>query len=124
MITLADGTKIDTTDFRRLMEIVADHSRTKKAKVTEIKSKDGVTVRLGNLTPTGKQPDYANYTESFYKGRNIRVWKYDRDSLWGCNVIWGEGGKNICYLEFYSGDYPEENDVFRQVNRYIDDARI
>ena len=82
MIKFADGTTIDTTDFHRMLEIVAERARSLAVPISEIKSKDGVTIKVGNLTPkNGIIAEHSNYVEMIHKGFKIRVWLYKKEKI-------------------------------------------
>lgn len=118
MITLADGTIINTTDFQRFLEIVVEQDR-QNNKVSSIQSKDGVTLKLDNLPVKEKiAAEHENFIESTYQDYKIRVWLYKKERMWGCNVI----GKKMRYFEFYQDDYSDENKIISMMEDYIRDG--
>lgn len=118
MITLANGTQINTTDFQRFLEIVVEQDR-QGNKITSIQSKDGVTLKLDNL-PIKKEivADHENFIETIYQDYKIRVWLYKDQRMWGCNVI----GKKMRYFEFYQDDYSDENKIIKMIEEHIRDG--
>lgn len=136
---LSDGTVIDTTDINRLLAIVSERAQGHNlipelipeeirlsrisVKVSEIRSNDGVTVKLGNLqvkTKKKKQPEHENFIEIKHKCNYgnyvIRVWRYRDQETFGCNTIEDD---RVRYHEFPYGDYPDENAVFRCIQNWL-----
>lgn len=139
-VKLSDGTIIDTTDIHRLLSIVSDRASGKNPvqltvelekkievvpiNVEEIKSKDGVTIKVGNLKIKKKksQADHENFIEVKHRNCAIRVWRCDRESFFGCNCIDLSNSENIRYMEFSYGDYRDENRVFKCIQDWIDNG--
>lgn len=144
-VKLSDGTVIDTTDISRLLAIVAERSKGhnpatveqpapnniglgEKApvpfdvRIEQIRSKDGVTIKTGNLQlkkKTEKAGDHENFIEVAHKGWTIRVWIYRKEEVFGCNVFRDQG--RVCrYFEFSQGDYRDENAIFKVMTNHID----
>lgn len=145
-VKLSDGTVIDTTDIARLLAIVSERSKghnpvevqpTKQdappaapveIRIDQIRSRDGVTVKVGNLEPkkkAGKAGDHENFIEVNHKSLHtnvvwtIRVWIYRREKTFGCNVF-RDLGKVCRYFEFSQGDYNDENQIFKIMTNHID----
>lgn len=144
-VKLSDGTVIDTTDISRLLAIVAERSKGhnpatveqpaniglglgEKApapidlRIEQIRSRDGVTVKVGNLQlkkKTEQAGDHESFIEVLHKGWTIRVWIYRREEMFGCNVF-RDSGKICRYFEFSQGDYRDENAVFKIMTNHID----
>jgi len=137
-IKLSDGTVIDTTDISRLLAIVSERANGNdvappqpdqpasepikpkfEIRVEEIRSRDGVTVKVGNLPVKKKKAEHENYLESKVNGYTIRVWRYNNEEVFGCNVF--KDG-NIRYFEFPMCDYRDENGVFKVMEQYVRDG--
>ena len=142
-VKLSDGTVIDTTDIARLLAIVAERSKGhnpiveqpaslglgEKApapvdlRIEQIRSKDGVTIKTGNLQlkkKSEKAGDHENFIEVAHKGWTIRVWIYRKEKVFGCNVF-RDSGKVCRYFEFTIGDdFRDENGVFKAMTTHID----
>jgi hypothetical protein len=142
-VKLSDGTVIDTTDINRLLAIVSERAKghdltpdqeEKSAepkpvqaieiRVDQIRSRDGVTVKVGNLQVKKKNSpnlEHGNYIEVKHRNNHgnyiVRVWRYKREEVFGCNCIEGE---NIRYMEFPFADYRDENAVFKVVQNWLD----
>lgn len=127
-IEFDDGSIIDANDWLQIKRILAEKGRRQgdngvhEPKVKEIRSRDGVTIKVGNLELKRKpkmplaQP---NYIEGNYKGWTIRVWRQQREQIYGCNYFKGE---DVRYFELIFGDVPDENGVFKVAKAYIDEA--
>lgn len=121
-IKFDDGSIIDSDDWELMKQIISGTAQKGEKKISEIKSADGVTVKVGNLQAkkkTQKKEENPNYTTGNYKGWTIRVWPHtdsDGSRTWACNYFLGE---NTQYLEVYQNDY-SENSVFTLARRYID----
>jgi len=127
-IQFDDGSFIDTSDFARIKRIIAEKARAtecgdKTPKVTEIKSKDGVTIRVGNLE-LKKKPKIPlgnpNYVSGEYKGWTIRVWRQDAEGFFGCNYFMGE---DVRYTEGSYDNYRDENAMFKLAKSLIDNIK-
>jgi hypothetical protein len=141
-VKLSDGTVIDTTDINRLLAIVSERAKGHdlvpqtepeapaqpiqaiEIRVAEIRSRDGVTVKVGNLqVKKKKQPgfEHEDFIEVKHKNGHgfylIRVWRYGREEVFGCNCIQGD---RVRYMEFPYGDYRDENAVFKVVQNWLD----
>lgn len=60
------------------------------------------------------QPDYV---ENRYRGWKIRVWRSDAEGVYGCNYLRDGDAR---YFEMAIEDVRDENTVFRQAERIID----
>lgn len=145
-VKLSDGTIIDTTDINRLLAIVSERAkgheltptpedepvqdrpmpRAVEIRVDEIRSRDGVTVKVGNLQLKKKKKPGSEHEDFIeVKHRNdygtyiVRVWRYPNEQVFGCNVIVGE---NVRYMEFPYSDYPDENRVFKVVTDWLNNG--
>lgn len=133
-IKFEDGGFIDANDWSRIKRIIAEKARQSgdeteqeeakpQPKITEIKSKDGVTIKVGNLE-LRKKPKIAlaneNYVSGEYKGWTIRVWRIDNEEVFGCNYFRGE---DVRYTEASYGDYRDENGVFKLAKHLIDQIK-
>jgi hypothetical protein len=129
-IEFEDGGVIDASDWLQIKRLLAEKSRQAAAtgeempKIKEIRSSDGVTIKLGNLELRKKakmplaQPDYI---EGSYKGWSIRVWRQRREEIYGCNYF-RPGSEDIRYFEVRCIDVADENAVFKTAKAYIDEA--
>lgn len=128
-IQFEGGGFIDVNDWDRIKRIIAEKARSQgdeeakeppQPKITEIRSKDGVTIKVGNLE-LRKKPKVPlgnpNFVSGEYKGWTIRVWRMDADSRFGCNYYRGE---DVRYTEGYYGDYRDENAMFKLAKQLID----
>lgn len=140
-VKLSDGTVIDTTDIARLLAIVNERSKgrnltveqpAEKApapvdiKIEQIRSKDGVTIKTGNLQlkkNSEKAGDHKNFIEVAHKGWTIRVWLYRKEEVFGCNVF-KDSGKICRYFEFSIDDYRDENAVFKLMINHINSGGL
>jgi len=146
---LSDGMIIDTTDINRLLAIVNERSQGRSLvpeinsevattkpiqmidiRVTEIRSNDGVTIKVGNLEAkkTGFEDKGSvsatlnlaagNFIEVKHKCKCgnylIRVWRYE--TAFGCNCTESD---RVRYMEFPFGEYKDENAVFKFVQDWL-----
>lgn len=142
-VKLSDGTVIDTTDINRLLAIVSERAKGHdltpdpepqpeprpiqaiEIRVDEIRSRDGVTVKVGNLQVKKKKKgaEHEDYIEVQHRndyGRYlVRVWRYPNEEVFGCNVIEGD---NIRYMEFPFCDYSDENRVFKVIQDWLNNG--
>ena len=121
-IKFEDGSTLATEDWFRIMSVIKQRAKEGKPKPVEIKQ-DGVTIDVKGYEPIAKGgklagPEYANFVESKYKDWKIRVWKKEKEQVYGCNYYQGE---DIRYLEVRFGDVRDENGVFRYASSIIDD---
>lgn len=134
-VKLSDGTIIDTTDINRLLAIFSEREKgndlvpntkskaqPKAVQVAEIQSKDGVKIKLGNVSVKKKQQpgfEHENYIEvkrnNSYGSYIIRVWRYE--NVFGCNCI---KGNEFRYMEFSFTEHVDENSVFKCVQKWLD----
>ena len=129
-IEFEDGGVIDASDWLQIKRLLAEKGRQASAtgeevpKIKEIRSRDGVTIKVGNLELRKKpkmplaQPDYI---EGSYKGWSIRVWRQHKEEIYGCNYF-RPGSEDIRYFELRSIDVADENAVFKTAKAYIDEA--
>jgi hypothetical protein len=128
-IEFEGGSIIDTSDWLRIKRILAEKGRQEgenngvhEPKIMEIRSSDGVNVKVGNLELKKKQKmplAQPNYVEGKHKGWTIRAWRQDTEEIFGCNYFRGE---DVRYFELSFGDVSDENAVFKVAKRYIEDA--
>ena len=108
---------MDASDFKRMLSIVKQRAKEGKPKPTELVV-DGVTIKVkGYDVKSGKGPEYANFIEHKHRGWTIRVWKVQKDSMYGCNYYKGE---DIRYYECSQGAVRDENEIFNLVSNAID----
>lgn len=119
MIEFEDGTVMEAEDWTRILSIIKQRAKEGKSKPVEIKS-EGVTVKVKGYEPkaNGKGPAYSNFIESKYQGWTIRVWRIEKDKMYGCNYYRGE---DIRYFELRYQDVKDENGVFKYAQGVIDE---
>ena len=124
MIEFEDGTKLDAEDWFRILAVIKQRAKEGKAKPVEIKQSN-ITVKVKGYDPKpdakGKLPNgpaYANFVESVYKDWKIRVWRMQKENVYGCNYFKGE---DVRYYEIPMGDVLDENGVFRYIQSFIDE---
>ena len=110
-----DGSVLDANDFARMLSIVKQRAKEGKPKPVELVA-DGVTIKVkGYDVKGGKGPEYANFIESKHKGWTMRVWKFAKDQMFGCNYYLGE---DIRYFECGTSSL-DENQIFAHVTQLI-----
>ena len=110
-----DGSVLDANDFARMLSIVKQRAKEGKPKPVELVA-DGVTIKVkGYDVKGGKGPEYANFIESKHKGWTMRVWKFAKDQMFGCNYYLGE---DIRYFECGTSGL-DENQIFAHVTQLI-----
>lgn len=114
-IEFEDGSVINVDEWSRIMSIVKQRSKEGKPKAVSIKQ-NGVTVNVGSYDKDG--PEHANYIEFTHSKWKVRVWRKQKESVYGCNYFKGE---DIRYLELSFNDVRDENGVFKYVSSIIDD---
>lgn len=127
MIEFEDGTTLDANDWFRILSVIKQRAKEGKPKPVEIKqeSVDGgtVTVKVKGYDPVAKGgkvasgPAYANFIESNHKGWKIRVWRMEKEKMYGCNYYKDE---DVRYLEISFDDVKDENGVFKYAGSIID----
>jgi hypothetical protein len=117
-IEFEDGSKLEAQDWSRIMSLVKQRAKEGKPKATKIEQ-GGVTVNVKGLeVAQGKLPEYSNYVESKHKDWKIRVWRIEKDKVYGCNYFRNE---EVYYLEVPFGDVRDENGVFKYASSVIED---
>lgn len=125
-IQFEDGSFLDAGDWNQIMRLISEKGRASAAKdeppprITEIRSNDGVTIKLGNMELKRKpKMPLANpgYVSGTHKGWTIRVWR--EEQRYGCNYFKGEDTR---YFEYGMGDVSDENHMFKIAKAYIDEA--
>lgn len=123
-ITFEDGTTLAADDWYRIMSLVKQRAKEGKPAPTKIEQ-GGVTIKLDGLEPrkdakiqAGRGPEYSKYVESTYKTWKIRVWKMEKEQVYGVNYFKGE---DIRYMEVPVGDVRDENGVFKYVQCFVDE---
>lgn len=124
-IEFDDGSVIDANDWTQIKRILAENGRIdpdkpEPKKITEIRSRDGVTIKVGNLQlkKNPKMPlSQPNYVEGTYKDWKIRVWTQPREEIYACNYF---KGQDIRYFEVSHGNVRDENCLFKLAKQYID----
>lgn len=123
-ITFQDGTTLDASDWYRIMSLVKQRAKEGKAPPLQIEQ-GGVTIKLAGLelnkdakVQAGHGPEYSKYVESTYKNWKIRVWKMEKEQVYGVNYFKGE---DIRYMEVPVGDVRDENGVFKYVQCFVDE---
>lgn len=124
MIQFEDGTTLDANDWQRILSLVKQRAKDGKPKPVKIQS-DGVTINVRGYDPkpNGKgagRHAFQNYVESSYKGWKIRVWRIDKDGVYGCNYFKVEE-EDVRYLEVRFQDVRDENGVFKYAEAVIDE---
>ena len=143
-IKLPDGSILDTNDIMRVLAIVEERAKGRSTtlptvesgekfpvpvkvmplRIEEIRSKDGVTVKTGNLKIKKRkdrpQADHENFIEVKHKDCAIRVWRDNNGAFFGCNCIDLHDPENVRYMEFSYEDFRDENRVFKSVQSWID----
>lgn len=124
MIKFEDGSELPAEDWYRIMSVIKERAKTGKPAPTEIRQ-NGVTIKLDGLEAkkdakikAGSGPDYAKYVEGKYKDWKIRVWRIERDEVYGVNYFIGE---TIRYMEVPYDYVRDENGVFKYVQTHIDE---
>lgn len=124
MIQFEDGTTLDAEDWFRIMSVIKQRAKEGKSKPVEIKQ-SGVTVRVKGYDPKpdakgklAKGPAHENYIESTYMDWKIRVWRMEKEQVYGCNYYKGE---DVRYYEIPMRDVLDENAVFRYIQSFIDE---
>lgn len=117
MIRFEDGSAINTSDWERMKSLISQSIKDGK-KVTDIVSKDGVTVKVGGLAAKAgtKKAPHENYISAEFRGWTIRVWRNDKERIYGCNYFKDD---DLNYLEFQYGSVIDENAIFAQVEDII-----
>lgn len=127
-IQFEDGGILDGGDWTQILRLLSEKGQAATAagveppKVKEIRSKDGVTIKVGNLELRKKpkmplaNPDAV---EGSYKGFTIRVWRQSREEIYGCNY-WRPGSEDIRYFEYRVIDVRDENHMFQVAKQFID----
>ena len=123
-----DGSSLDTNDWQRMLAFVKQRAKEGKPKPVEIKQTTQagtVTVKLEGLNPNPKAkgkvasgPEHSNYVESTYKGWKIRVWRMEKERIYGCNYYKDE---DVRYAEVPFDDVLDENGVFKYAISIIRD---
>lgn len=118
-IEFEDGSKLETEDWTRIMSVVKQRAKEGKPKATKIKQ-GGVTVDVKGLDPAknGNLPEHANFVESKYKDWKIRVWRIEKEKVYGCNYYRNE---EVYYLELAFDAVRDENGVFKYTSSIIED---
>jgi len=122
-ITFTDGTTLDTEDWYRIMSVVKERARQGKPAPASIEQ-GGVTVNLAGLEAKagsvkhGHGAEYSKYVESSYKNWKIRVWRMEKEQVYGVNYFKGE---DVRYMEVPVGDVRDENGVFKYVQCFVDE---
>jgi hypothetical protein len=121
-IKFDDDSVINADDWQQIKRYLANQSRSEgdTRRVTEIRSRDGVTIKTGNLEmkKKSKMPlANPNAVSGEYRGWTIRVWRDDKGRYYGCNVFIGE---DVRYFDLTFDDVDDENGVFRYAKAYID----
>lgn len=124
MIKFEDGTELPAEDWYRIMSVIKERTKAGKPAPTAIQQ-GGVTVKLDGLeakkdakVKAGSGPEYSKYVEGKYKDWKIRVWRIERDEVYGVNYFIGE---TIRYMEVPYSDVRDENGVFKFVQTHIDE---
>ena len=127
-ITFEDGSTLDSDDWFRIMSLIKTRAKEGKSKPVEIKQSTAegtVTVKVKGYEPKpdakGKiaaGPAYANFVESSHNSWKIRVWRMEKEQVYGCNYYKGE---DVRYLEVPFGDVLDENGVFKYATSVIND---
>lgn len=118
-IKFEDGSSLDAADWSRMLSIVKQRAKEGKPKPTELVSSDGVTIKVKgyDVKTNGKGPEYANYIEHKHKAWTIRVWRAEKDSIFGCNYYKGEDCR---YYECSTSSVKDENALFTLICNHID----
>lgn len=122
-ITFEDGSTVDANDWNRIMSLVKQRAKEGKPAPTKIQQ-GGVTINLAGLTPKkdakieGKGAEYSKYIETTYKNWKIRVWKMEKEEVYGVNYFRGEDCR---YMEVPTSDVQDENGVFKYVQCFVDE---
>lgn len=119
-VKFEDGENLPVSNWNKMLSTVRDKAATGK-KAVEI-SQDGVKISVKGLEAIAskdkKKAEHENFTNGSHKGWTIRVWRKQKEAVYGCNYFKGE---DVRYLEMSFDSVVDENGVFKYASSIIDD---
>lgn len=121
MLKYDNGESVESEDWLRMMNLIKQKMQ-ENANVKPVEIKQGtITIKLNGLAVNqnakAASPEHANYIEVLYKNFKIRVWKINKDKVFGCNIIKDEFVK---YWEGSCDEYSDENKIIKVSKEFID----
>lgn len=123
-ITFEDGSTLNAESWYRIISLIQQGTKEGKPAATQI-HQNGVTIDLKGLEPKanakikhGTGPEYSKYIESTYKNWKIRVWRMEKEGVYGVNYFRNE---DVRYMEVPFENVRDENGVFKYVQGFVDE---